>query len=226
MRRALEGSLQRLKTDYIDLYQFHVGDCPADEAASLRDALEEEVQAGKIRAYGWSTDSVENAKIFAHGAHCSAIQQAYNIFWGVPKLLAFCEANQLASIVRGPLSMGLLTGKYNATSKLAGDDVRGAGHRWMTIFPNGVPNESMLEQIAAIREILTSNGRTMAQGALAWLWGRSLNTIPIPGFKGMQQAEENARAMEFGPLTTAQMAEIEQRMKQAVPQSKEFLKLE
>lgn len=216
MRASLEGSLQRLQTDYVDLLQFHVGDCPADQAEALRDALEERVQAGFIRSYGWSTDSLENAKIFAQGPHCSAIQQAYNLFEGNADLLAFCEANHLASINRGPLSMGLLTGKYNVASKLATDDVRGAGHVWMSLFPDGVPNQFMLEQIAAIRDILTSNGRTVAQGALAWLWGRSPNTLPIPGFKGMGQAEENARAMDFGPLAPDQMAQIEQRMQQVV----------
>ena len=82
----------------------------------------------------------------------------------------------------------------------------------MSEFPGGQPNRTYLERVAAVRDILTSNGRTMAQGALAWLWGRSENTIPIPGFKTIAQAEENARAMEFGPLTASQMAEIEKQL--------------
>jgi aryl-alcohol dehydrogenase-like predicted oxidoreductase len=53
------------------------------------------------------------------------------------------------------------------------------------------------------------DGRTLAQGALAWIWGRSQRTIPIPGFKTVGQAQENARAMQFGPLTPGQMMEIE-----------------
>ena len=56
---------------------------------------------------------------------------------------------------------------------------------------------------------MTSNGRTMVQGAIAWLWGRSETTIPIPGIKTAAQADENAGAMQFGPLTPAQMAEID-----------------
>ena len=64
-------------------------------------------------------------------------------------------------------------------------------------------------QLAGEGEILASEGRTLAQGALAWIWGRSDRTIPIPGFKNVQQAEENARAMTFGPLTPEQMAEID-----------------
>jgi aryl-alcohol dehydrogenase-like predicted oxidoreductase len=61
----------------------------------------------------------------------------------------------------------------------------------------------------AIRDVLTSNGRTLAQGALAWLWGRSEQTIPIPGFKTVTQVAENAGAMQFGPLSPAQMAGVE-----------------
>jgi aryl-alcohol dehydrogenase-like predicted oxidoreductase len=61
----------------------------------------------------------------------------------------------------------------------------------------------------AIVEILTSGGRTVAQGALAWNWGRSLLTIPIPGFRTVAQVKENAGAMAFGPLAPEQMAQIE-----------------
>jgi aryl-alcohol dehydrogenase-like predicted oxidoreductase len=208
MRRSLEGSLRRLRTNYIDLYQLHVGDCPTEMALALREALEQLAQEGKIRAYGWSTDDVENARIFAEGPHCAAIQQHYNVLEGNAKLLAFCEAHDLASINRGPLAMGLLTGKYTLDTTLPADDVRGAGHRWMWLFPGGHPDPTALGKLAAIREILMSDGRTMAQGALAWLWGRSSNTIPIPGFKGLRQAEENAQAMAFGPLQPEQMIQV------------------
>jgi aryl-alcohol dehydrogenase-like predicted oxidoreductase len=209
MRRSLEGSLRRLGTDYVDLYQLHAGTCPAEQAVALREALEQAAAEGKIRAYAWSTDRVENARIFAEGAHCAAIQMHLNIFEGSTELLAFCEANNLASINRGPLAMGLLTGKYTLDSVLHADDVRGAGHDWMQAFQGGAPNTDQLAKLAAIREILASHGRTVAQGALAWLWARSPNTIPIPGFKNTRQAEENARALEFGPLTPAQMEQIE-----------------
>ncbi len=57
--------------------------------------------------------------------------------------------------------------------------------------------------------ILTSNGRTLAQGALAWIWARSRNTLPIPGFRTVTQVKENCAALRFGPLTPAQMEEVE-----------------
>ena len=60
-----------------------------------------------------------------------------------------------------------------------------------------------------MREILSSNGRTLVQGAIAWIWGRSEKTVPIPGVKTAAQAEENAGAMQHGPLTPEQIAEID-----------------
>ncbi len=61
----------------------------------------------------------------------------------------------------------------------------------------------------AVREVLTSEGRTLAQGALAWLWGRSEKTIPIPGFRNEEQITENAGAMAFGALEQTQITEID-----------------
>ncbi len=169
MRKSLETSLRRLKTDVIDLYQFHLWECPAEEAVVLREALEDVVEEGKIRGYAWSTDNLEYIKLFAEGPHCIAVQQNFNVFGGNGDILAFCEAHNLASINRGPLGMGFLTGKFTSESQLPKQDVRGAGHAWMTMFPDGRPNPEYLAKLSAIRDILTSNGRTVAQGALAWL---------------------------------------------------------
>ena len=108
-----------------------------------------------------------------------------------------------------PLAMGLLTGKYTAETKPSADDVRGEkSPEWMKYFTEGKPNPEWLAKRDAIREILTSNERTVAQGALAWLWARSPQTIPIPGFRTVKQVEENTRAMDFGPLRPEQMREI------------------
>jgi aryl-alcohol dehydrogenase-like predicted oxidoreductase len=60
-----------------------------------------------------------------------------------------------------------------------------------------------------LKTALTSKGRSLAQGALAWIWGRSKNTVPIPGFKTVAQVEENCKAMDYGPLTPDQMAEVD-----------------
>jgi aryl-alcohol dehydrogenase-like predicted oxidoreductase len=210
IRKACEESLRRLDTDYIDLYQFHNGGYPADQAVSMRDTLEELVKVGKIRAYGWSTDSAERAEVFAQGPNCTAIQVQLNVLDDNPEVIAVCEEYNLAAINRGPLAMGLLTGKYTASTQPTTDDVRGEkSPGWMKYFKDGKPNPEWLSKMEAVRAILTSGQRTLAQGALAWLWARSEQTIPIPGFRTVKQVEENCGALQFGPLAREQMAEIE-----------------
>ncbi|MGC9520291.1 MAG: aldo/keto reductase [Anaerolineae bacterium] len=210
IRQACEASLRRLNTDHIDLYQLHDGGLPLDEAGAVRDTLETLVAEGKIRAYGWSTDDPERAALFAEGPHCTAVQNQMNVFSDAPEMIALCERLNLASINRGPLAMGLLSGKYQAGSKLADNDVRGENApSWMQYFKDGKPNPAFLDKLAAIRDVLTSDGRTLVQGALGWIWARSSKTIPIPGFRNPAQVEENAKAMQFGPLDEAQMQEID-----------------
>jgi len=216
IRNACEESLRRLNTDYIDLYQFHANDYPAEKAAPVRDTLEKLVQEGKIRAYGWSTDFVDRAEIFVQGPNCTSIQLQLNVLDDNPAMIAFCEKHNLAAINRGPLAMGLLTGKYTPATKLSADDVRGIkSPEWMKYFREGKPNQEWMSLRDAILEILTSGGRTVAQGALAWLWARTPQTIPIPGFRTVKQVEENAGAMEFGPLTPEQMSQIDVVLKRA-----------
>ena len=210
IRRACEASLRRLATDYIDLYQFHDNGFPAEEAGPVRDTLEALVKEGKIRAYGWSTDFPERAEVFAQGPKCSAIQLQLNVLDDNPQVIAICEKHNLAALNRGPLAMGLLTNKYTAESKPSADDVRGAkSPEWMKYFKNGKPSAEWLGKCDAVREILTSKGRSVSQGALAWNWARSEKTLPIPGFRTVAQVKENAGAMQFGPLTSAQMKEID-----------------
>ncbi len=106
--------------------------------------------------------------------------------------------------------MGLLTGKYSAESRPAADDVRGKkAPGWMSFFKDGKPDGEWLRKRDAVRQVLESDGWTLAQGALAWLWARSGRTIPIPGFRTVKQVEENAGALDRGPLPASQMAQID-----------------
>ncbi len=204
LRVDCEASLRRLRTNYIDLYQLHVWDFPLRRALELRDMLEELVHEGKIRAYGWSTDDAAAAHVFGTGKHCAAIQHDLNVVLDAPAMLAVCEELNLASVNRSPLARGALTGKYSKESTFAANDVRRDQWSMDHFF------EPTLDKLAAVREILTSGGRTPAQGALAWIWARSPKTAPIPGCRTEAQVRENAGAMALGPLTEAQMAEIEQ----------------
>jgi aryl-alcohol dehydrogenase-like predicted oxidoreductase len=139
-----------------------------------------------------------------------------NVLDDNPAMIAFCEKQNLAAINRGPLAMGLLTGKYTPVTKVSADDVRGQkSPEWMKYFKDGKPNPEWISMRNSIQEILTSKGRMVAQGALAWNWARTTLTIPIPGFRTVKQVEENAAAMEFGPLTPDQMSQIEVILKRA-----------
>jgi aryl-alcohol dehydrogenase-like predicted oxidoreductase len=208
LRADLEASLKRLDTDYVDVYQLHVWGLSIDRALQTRDVLEELVKAGKIRTYGWSTDRIEAIKAFATSPNCGVVQQQLSVLGGNMELLALCEQLNLASINRGPLGMGLLTGKFAPNTSFPEDDVRTHAD-WHPGFKNGRPTQVWLDALESVRDVLTSGGRTLAQGALAWIWARSQNTIPIPGFKTVKQVEENCKAMEFGPLTVDQMLEID-----------------
>ena len=214
IRKACEDSLKRLDTDYIDLYQFHDNGFPADKAEPVRETLEELVKEGKLRAYGWSTDFADRAEVFAQGKNCTSIQLQLNVLDNNTEVIALCEKYNLAAINRGPLAMGLLSGKYTANSKPSIDDVRGEkSPEWMKYFKDGKPSPEWMKKREAVQEILTSRGRTISQGALAWLWARSEQTLPIPGFRTVAQVEENCGAMEFGALTADQMKEIENLLK-------------
>ncbi|HSL43574.1 MAG TPA: aldo/keto reductase [Anaerolineales bacterium] len=203
VREECEASLRRLNTDVIDLYQLHVWDYPLEKVPAMVGLLESLVSEGKIRYYGWSTDSVEGARLFAEGKHCVAIQHDLNVIMDAPEMLQLCEELNLASINRSALARGALSGKYSKDTVFPQNDVRNDSWSRDHFFA------PTLEQLSAIREILTSNGRTLVQGALAWIWARSKKTVPIPGFKTVAQVEENAKAMEFGPLTAEQMQEID-----------------
>ncbi|MFH8660634.1 aldo/keto reductase [Streptomyces afghaniensis] len=210
LRRALTASLDRLGTDYVDLYQFHLSDADTEQAALLRDACEELVREGLIRAYAWSTDDPARTAVFAEGQHCAAVQHTLNVLQDAPVMIRLCEEAGLASINRSPLAMGLLSGKRRARQPLEAGDIRSRPPAWLQGFGDGSgPDPEWLARIDALRDVLTSGGRTLGQGALAWLWARSPRTIPIPGFRSVAQAEENAGALEKGALTGEQLAEAD-----------------
>ena len=210
VRQACEASLARLGTDRIDLLQLHIGDLPISEADDIAAALEDLVAAGLIRALGWSTDDPERACGWAERGTCCAIQHTFNVFEDAPEMLAICEKYGLASINRSPLAAGFLSGKYRPGVRVGQEDWRTQQRDWSKFFTaEGEPETAWLARLDAIRDILTSDGRTPAQGAIAWIWARSPTTIPIPGFRSVAQAEDNAGALMHGPLLPDQVVEIQ-----------------
>ena len=210
IRRACEASLKRLGTDRIDLYQLHLGALEPDDAAGVADTLESLCQDGLIRAYGWSTDDPARAKVFAGRPHAAAAQFDMNVFEDAQAMAQTCRDSGFVALARVPLAMGFLSGKFTQGSKLPANDIRSKPPTWLRCFDDGGhASAAWIEKLTAIKEILTSGGRTAAQGALAWIWGRDETVVPIPGARTEAQVKENAGAMGFGPLTIAQMTEID-----------------
>jgi aryl-alcohol dehydrogenase-like predicted oxidoreductase len=201
IRHACEASLRRLDTDYVDLYLFHLRDYDLERAGEVRETLEDLVDEGKIRYYGWSTDDVERARFFARGSHCTAIEHRLNIMMDAPDMLALCDEHDLASINRIPLAMGLLSGRWTADTQLPEDDYRSE----FFAVPEFLQD---LETVRSMGRVLTRDGRSYAQAALGWIWARSPRAVPVPGFRTIEQVEGIAGALPLGPINEEQMREI------------------
>lgn len=210
IRRALEASLMRLGTDYVDLYQLHTGFIPDDAVEAVFGEMERLKAEGKLRTYGWSTYTREKVELFAAKTRGTVIQTKANLFSYDVDAVAACEAHHFACLNNSPLAMGFLSGKFSQSTRFERDDVRASAFDWTEYFEDGRPKPEFLARMARVRDVLTTGGRTAAQGALAWLWAKSGVNIPIPGFKTTAQAEENARAMGFGPLNGEQLRQIDE----------------
>jgi aryl-alcohol dehydrogenase-like predicted oxidoreductase len=206
MRKAIRATLTRLGTDHLDLYQLHTGPS-IEEAAPLADAAEDMVKEGLIRGFAWSTDDPERAAAWANRPGYVAVQHELSVLHDAPEILDLCERHGLASVNRTPLAMGLL-GRRDSSRPATGADIRSAAPEWLRFFEDGVPTARWAAVVDGLRDVITSDGRTLAQGALAWVWARSPRTIPIPGFRNVTQARDNAGALAHGPLRPEQMAEV------------------
>ncbi len=202
IRQCCENSLRRLETDYIDVYYFHWGDFDG-AIEPVAETLEQLVAEGKIRTYGWSTDDVARMETLVVGEHCSVVEFALNLIRRNDDMIALCKGADLGGVIRSPLSMGLLTGTYPSDKAFADDDIRNTWNLGEGRF------REIRNLVEALRDILESGGRSVVQGALGWIWAQSDRTIPIPGFRTVQHIEENARAMDFGPLSRDQLADID-----------------
>jgi len=206
VERKCEASLRRLDFECIDLYLLHRRDYPLEQAPALMKVLEDLVRAGKIRYYGWSTDDVERAKLFAHGEHCIAIEHRFNVINDNATMLDLCREKDLASLNRGPLLMGVLAGRWSSETKLEADDPRSDWFEHDDFL-------NLLRAVQQIKPYLTSDGRSCVQGALGWIWARSPLAIPLPGFRNMEQMQALVQARQYGPLPLEVMQAIAERVK-------------
>jgi aryl-alcohol dehydrogenase-like predicted oxidoreductase len=206
---AIEDSLRRLRRGRIDLVLLHLNSLPIAEAAAVFDTLQAQRDAGRIAAYGWSTDYPDRAAAFQDRAGFVAIEHAMNVFFRADALMPVIEGHGLLSINRSPLAMGVLGGKVAADPRFSPDDLRGRTVDWMAYYKDGRVAPAFARQRDAVRDHLQTGGRTLAQGAIGWLWARSGATLPIPGFRTVAQVSDLARALDHGPLPASVMADIE-----------------
>ncbi|MEP1205992.1 MAG: aldo/keto reductase [Rhizobiaceae bacterium] len=221
VRDSVAHSRARLKRDHIHLMQIHLNDLSVEKARPLFDTLEKLRDEGQIGAYGWSTDFPDRVDAIAAADYpgFTAVQCAMNVLIDAPAMGKCVASHNLTQLIRSPLGMGLLTGKFSDGQRVGENDVRQENDNWQHYFFNGQANEDRLKQLETVRDLLTTGGRTLAQGALCWLLAKSPRTLPIPGAKNAKQAEENAAAMAFGPLDAATMAKIEKTI-QRLPEDK------
>ncbi|QGG54466.1 aldo/keto reductase [Paenibacillus sp. B01] len=189
--RQLDASLKALRTDYVDLYQFHSGPDAAFDNDDLWTALDKQVQAGKIRHLGTSIGSNDNL----HQTEAStrvgsqAIQVVYNRLDRKPEERVFpaCEAQDLGVLARVPLASGFLSGKYKPGTEFGATDVR---HR-----QDAEQVRRRLEEVERIAADEVPAGVDMAAWALAWCLRHPAVTSVIPGCKNPQQVQSNADAV-------------------------------
>lgn len=207
---AIDRCLNRLQRDKIDLLLLHPNEISVEQAEPVFDEMDKARTDGKIAAYGWSTDMTNSAEAMSHRDGFAAVEYAMHVLMDAPAMQALTNDNNLHSLIRSPLAMGLLSGKYTLGSSLSPTDVRATNPGWAKYYIDGKPNPDYIKRFQAVRELLQSDGRTTVQGALAWLWGKSENNIPIPGARNVQQVEGLAGALALGPLSVSVMNEIEQ----------------
>jgi len=194
VQRQLEDSLKALRTDHIDLYQFHSGGDAQFNQPALWEMLQQQVQAGKIRHLGLSISSNDNLyqteQAAAVGA--SAIQLVYNRLDQTPeaRVLPACQAHDLGVLARVPLASGFLSGKYKpGTTFTTETDVR-SQHDNATV-------QARLEQVQQIQQNEVPAGVEMAAWALAWCLQHPAVTCVIPGCKTVAQVTANAAAADL-----------------------------
>jgi aryl-alcohol dehydrogenase-like predicted oxidoreductase len=206
---AIDASLRRLRRDRIDLMLLHLNALSVEVAGPIFEEMEQARLSGKIQAYGWSTDLPESASAMAEMEGFVGVEHAMNVFVDVPSIQSTVRKHDLTALIRSPLAMGVLTGKFDDTSTIASDDVRAMNTKRRDYFHDGKVNPRYLENLDAIRELLQIGGRTLPQGALGWLMAKSDRNIPLPGARTVEQIQDNAGAIGFGPLPADVMTQIE-----------------
>jgi aryl-alcohol dehydrogenase-like predicted oxidoreductase len=203
---GVESNLARLKTDYLDLIQSHINFRDPTMEVFL-EGFQKLQQQGKVRAYGVSTSDFEYLKEFNANGGCSALQIDYSILNRTPEedIFPYCLEHNIGVIVRGPLAMGILTGKFNRDTKFGPDDWRG---RWQENPDERATYHLDLAKVDQLKEMFPD--RTLAQVSLQFAMAHPAVSTVIPGAKNIRQLNENLAAAQLPPLTESELCLIEQ----------------
>jgi aryl-alcohol dehydrogenase-like predicted oxidoreductase len=208
VREAIDASLSRLKTDYIDLYQLHTPD-PKTPIADTLGALGELVKAGKVREIGCSNFSADQLREAAAAVKTGAprfvsVQNEYSLLNRAPEaeVLPECRRQGIAFIPYFPLANGLLTGKYRKGQPVP-ENSRGKDGWGPSVF-----TDSNLELVESLYSFASSRGHSLLELAISWLATQEGIASVIAGAKTPQQAKANAAAASWN-LSNEELAQID-----------------
>jgi aryl-alcohol dehydrogenase-like predicted oxidoreductase len=193
---SVHNSLKRLRTDYIDLYQFHRYDPETPVEESVR-AIEDLIRQGKVLYWGvseWSDDQINDAvKVADYGP--SSNQPIYNMLnrYIEDAVMPTCEKNGMGLVVFSPLAQGVLTGKYQPGQQPP-DGSRGADDTSNNFMKGMLENDQLLANVQRLRDFANAQGYTLAQLALAWCLRRPEVSSVITGASSPEQVEANVKA--------------------------------
>lgn len=204
LRNALESSLKRLQTEYIDLYYEHRVPENSDPA-EVAFWMGELIQEGKVRAWGQSEPTAEQIRIAHAVTPLAAVQNEYSLMQRRPEqeVLATCEELGIGFEAYSPMGGGFLSGKYDKDTKFTGDDVR----RVITRY-NRENMEANQPLLALLRAYAAEKRATPAQLALAWLLHKKDFIVPIPGMRKDERLAENFGAADVA-LSPEELAGID-----------------
>src|SRR5690349_3521636 len=205
IRRVADASLQRLRTDRIDLfYQHRVDpDVPVEDVAG---AVAELVQAGKVHHFGLSEAGAETIRR-AHAVHpVTALQSEYSLWTRdpEPEVLPTCAELGIGFVPFSPLGKGFLTGTVTASTDFAAGDVRATIPRFTE--ENRTANQVLIDHVTGLAG---AREATPGQIALAWLLAQHPWIVPIPGTRRLERVEENAAATTV-PLSADELADLDE----------------
>ncbi len=205
IREAIDASLRRLGTDFVDLYYMHRRnpDVPIEESVGT---MAELVQAGKVRHLGLSEVSAETLRAAAAVHPIAALQSEWSLFTrGLEdEIVPTARALGVGLVPYSPLGRGLLTGALTSLDELSEDDWRRSNPRW-----TGENLEHNLALVRRVRETAEQADATPAQVALAWVLAKGDDVVPIPGTKRLRYLEQNVAAADVR-LSPEQLAELDE----------------